>query len=78
MAEQLNSALGGGPSQLKEPSAAANLINKQASMRADNADDGLTMEEREDMAEKRFKAIAQRVYKREGWDRWDTDVDYIE
>ena len=30
------------------------------------------------MAEKRFKAIAARVYKREGWDRWDTDIDYIE
>ena len=52
---------------------------KQAFMRSSTLDDeeGLTMEQREEQAEKRFKAIAKKVVQREGLDKYEAKVDYV-
>ena len=51
---------------------------KQAQGRRNEGEEELTLEERAELAEIRFKAICSRVVKREGLDKYDSETDFIE
>ena len=72
--DQLTLAAVGPNSELKM----SNNLLRAAYKSANNDLDGLTMEEREEQAEQRFRAIANQVGKHDKWSRWQSKRNFVE